>query len=290
MATIWHRFYPKMSLGEIKRINPFANNDWLNNGENLTPKRRNDIIRLINNQDEVTSEQIKQKGRNEGRYAAFRAIVHGFAIASGHEGLIVNLNVSKNEFKEHSNQEKVYVNDKISKFYKDDRDSILIDSYQMINLRKAIANGLWLKTEFAADNDLEIKISEKIAFQLKILSFTKIDIIKEVDTPFNLEEVDLDANLWLLKIEFINLCRKTMSSSVLVCRLILVDEEGFQFPTVKDHHLYLMSDYAKTSGLYRFYATDLPPKIKRKGALAFELPEKIDELYVGVKNGSVLKS
>ena len=88
MATIWDRYYSGMSLEEVRTKNPFASKDWLSNGEDLTENRTTQIEKLFGISDKVSSERIKEFGSNYGRYAAFRAIVHGIAIADGSNGII----------------------------------------------------------------------------------------------------------------------------------------------------------------------------------------------------------
>lgn len=88
MATIWDRYYNGMSLEQIKAINPFASENWLGNGEGLSQKRIDQIEALFGGQNSVNAERIRKFGSNFGRYAAFRAIVHGIAIDDGMKGII----------------------------------------------------------------------------------------------------------------------------------------------------------------------------------------------------------
>jgi ribosomal protein L18E len=88
MVTIWDRYYSGMSLEEIKDKNPFASEDWLNNGEDLTDERKKQIEKLFYEGDIVGSRRIKEFGRNYGKYVAFRAIVHGLAISDGMRGIV----------------------------------------------------------------------------------------------------------------------------------------------------------------------------------------------------------
>jgi len=154
----------------------------------------------------------------------------------------------------------------------------------MVPLKEAIEDGLWLRAECAEDEGKKINIK----FQIKILSCKKIDIAKEVDNLFELKTIDTDSNVWLLKAEVVNLLKTDLSVSGVTGSLILVDEERFNFSSVQNRHLNCFSKYADSSGLSNFFGTYLSPKIKKKGSIAFELPEFFDELFVGVKYGTVV--
>jgi len=86
------------------------------------------------------------------------------------------------------------------------------------------------------------------------------------------------------------LCRKKMDTYVLKDRLILVDEDKFEFPTLNDDHLSLESDYAESSGLRKFYSANLSPKVRKRGAFAFELPDHFDELYISIRDGNLMEA
>jgi len=92
MATIWDRYYKGMKLEQIKVINPFANETYLNDGEDLSPGREKDIEELFDGHDTVSTERIKKRnqdlGQNYGSYAAFRAITHGLAEHDEKRGII----------------------------------------------------------------------------------------------------------------------------------------------------------------------------------------------------------
>jgi len=90
MVTIWEKFYKGLSIEDIKKINPFACPDWLKNGADLSLGRKIDIDNLFNSRDKVPASRIRELIRNRGRYAAFCAIVHGFAYHDG-EGELVKI-------------------------------------------------------------------------------------------------------------------------------------------------------------------------------------------------------
>jgi hypothetical protein len=77
--TIWNEVYPRKTIDQIKEYNPFASSDWLNNTVHFSDTRRNAVERLFDERNEVTLKEIRARSQNEGRYAAFRAIVHNIA-------------------------------------------------------------------------------------------------------------------------------------------------------------------------------------------------------------------
>jgi len=160
----------------------------------------------------------------------------------------------------------------------------------MVPLREAIDNGLWLKAEFIEEVYIEDESSKEITFQVKPLSLTKINLAEEVDEPIKLEKIGIDSNVWLLKIDVVNLCRKKIDSYVLHDRLLILDEDNFEFPSFRDGHLSYISDFAQESGLDKFFDANLSPKVRRRGALSFELPDHFDELYISIRDGSLIEA
>jgi hypothetical protein len=86
--SIWEKFYKNIPLDEIKKTNPFASNYWLSNSESFSQKRKDQIEALFDGHETVSADRIKEFGSNFGKYAAFRAIVHGKAKHDGNGGLI----------------------------------------------------------------------------------------------------------------------------------------------------------------------------------------------------------
>lgn len=80
--SVWDTCYPGLSLEEVQCINPFAIETWIKEtfGINGSRERRTDIIQMFDGQNEIGEKRIKELGRNKGRYPAFRAIVHGYAV------------------------------------------------------------------------------------------------------------------------------------------------------------------------------------------------------------------
>lgn len=147
----------------------------------------------------------------------------------------------------------------------------------MIPLRKAIESGAWLIGTSQED--------EEIRFQVKPLSFEKVNL-SLVDSPEELE-IDLDANIWLLKLSVVNLFRSPVFVNSLRRSLILKDIENFEFHAYEESHLSNSSAFAKTSGLAKFWNCDLPAKIRKSGAFTYELPESFEEIFLAVKDGDL---
>lgn len=85
--TVWNTFYEGKSLEETKMINPFAVPSWLNEpiGHDGSRSRIDSIQVLFSDAKSVRIERIESLGRNNGKYVAFRAIVHGYAVWDGEE-------------------------------------------------------------------------------------------------------------------------------------------------------------------------------------------------------------
>ncbi len=71
-----------MPIEEVKRMNPFAIPSWLNEpfGVDGSRERRGGIERLFAGKTTIDNNRIKELGRNDGKYVAFRAIVHDYAV------------------------------------------------------------------------------------------------------------------------------------------------------------------------------------------------------------------
>jgi 3-methyladenine DNA glycosylase Tag len=80
--TVWNSTYAGVSIEEVKRVNPFAVPSWLNEpfGVDGSRERRGGIERLFAGMTTIDNDRIKELGRNDGKYVAFRAIVHGYAV------------------------------------------------------------------------------------------------------------------------------------------------------------------------------------------------------------------
>lgn len=141
----------------------------------------------------------------------------------------------------------------------------------MIPIKEAISNDTWLRCEYDYNETL-------YKFNIKILSFRKINL-SEVDEPEKIKVIDKNANYWIMGLECINLITEPLSPTYTTGQLILVDQDGFKFHTSDDVHLRLWSDFAKKYLLDCFFATDLVPKTKAVGAIAFQLPDDDEAAY-----------
>lgn len=164
----------------------------------------------------------------------------------------------------------------------------------MVPLSEALETGAWLAVECPYDRygpsseyD-DINGGKPWIFRIRVTGFSKIDL-STVEGPEQLK-LPLDANIWKLDLDFVNLCLRESSSSYLCRRLVLKDCDGYEFVRCDDSYLSYYSDFAKKSRLSEFYNEKLPPKIRRTGALAFELPQEFDSLNLAVRQGSVCEA
>jgi len=151
----------------------------------------------------------------------------------------------------------------------------------MIEINNAIDSGDFLLASYVDDFE-----EKAFSFQIKCnklyqLDFSAVDDIEEI------EDIELDSNIWILELEVINLNKKKFELDDLKSRLKLVDEEGCEFDIIEDFHLCSLSDFAKTSRLRKFHSAELKPKIIKSGALAFELPDYFENLSLSIEDGSV---
>lgn len=151
----------------------------------------------------------------------------------------------------------------------------------MVPIKEAINSGLWFQCE--KTNNL----FEANQFRIKVNSFRKLNL-SEVDEPEKISDLENSAVLWFRNIEVVNLNKEPTRTRNNVYELRLVDNEGFNFPVFRDGHLNYISDFAKTSGLKRFFDGTILPKIKTLGSLVFQLPNEDDaEYYISLDGGHV---
>lgn len=153
----------------------------------------------------------------------------------------------------------------------------------MIPIKEAISTGAWLHCEAKYNYEL-------IQFRIKVLSFRKLNL-SEVDNPERIDFRDEHTIVWIMDLEVVNLTKERIrAGDDALCKLIIVDQDGFNFYTFHDSHLCCSSDFAKTSKTYRFYAEYLIPKIKAVGAMPFLLPDDDEAVYsISIRGGSVKK-
>jgi len=144
----------------------------------------------------------------------------------------------------------------------------------MIPLNEVIEDGSWLRVDIPGD--------EKRSFQFRPTSFSKINM-SEVDNPEKLKEIDINSNIWLLNLDIINLSKQEFDSYKFTDVINILDEDSCAFSKINDSHLTLSSEFAKTSGLEKFFCVNLRPKIAKSGAIAYELPDFFDQLFFDAK-------
>jgi len=158
----------------------------------------------------------------------------------------------------------------------------------MVPVKEAINSGAWLHCEYQNE---DYELDTLIKFRIKIKSLQKINL-KHIDEPEEIGILDENANLWLMKIEFINLNKKPLDDFYGPNQLILIDQEGFNFHIFEDSHICCHSKFAKKTKLIRFtcLSDDLSPKIKAIGALLFQLPDDDEaEYFIALKENGIVQ-
>lgn len=152
-----------------------------------------------------------------------------------------------------------------------------------ILLKVAIQTGLWYECYVKSINGWA---ENDVFFKIKIIDFEKIKL-EEVD---DLEKVAFDKDesvLWILRLEIINMSKKTISAGGIASTILLVDDDDFAFDCFTDSHLLCSSEYGKNSGIQSVYLNKLKPKIKAKGAIPYILPDQNSEYYLSILDGTI---
>jgi hypothetical protein len=156
-----------------------------------------------------------------------------------------------------------------------------------IPIKHAIKSGFWLKCDGSFDWDGQMI---DYSFRIRILGFIKVNL-KEIDNPQKINpKYDLTAgDFWLLKLEVVNFCKQQVYGTILRKRIILLDNEDFEFQVIDDEgHLRLHSDFADKSGLRTFYSINFIPKIKHSGSHLFFLPsDDSAQYFISVTGGEI---
>lgn len=133
-------------------------------------------------------------------------------------------------------------------------------------------------------------------FKIKITGFEKIDLPaarKEMD-EYDLEKLDSflsnagGCDLWILKVEVINLNKTTMTGLPIIKSLFIEDSDSFQFPKCS-HHFVNYTEFAENKKMNVFsgcYPPDVPllPKVPTEGSIPFLLPkDEKNEYYLFIK-------
>lgn len=146
----------------------------------------------------------------------------------------------------------------------------------MIPLNDAIANGAWLDL-LSEENETH--------FRVRVSSFEEI-LLDQVDDVGKIELLE-GGKWWLMRIEAVSLNKSKICSSSFTSHILLIDEDGFEFPVTHDGHLCWCSNYAKASGLNFFYNEPMLPKIKKRGAISFFLPDEEANYTIAFNEGTL---
>jgi len=152
----------------------------------------------------------------------------------------------------------------------------------MVPIKEAIGSNSWLLCEYQQYDGV-------YKFRLKINSFRKLDL-SEIDNPEEIVNLDVNATLWIMSIELINLTKKPIHPRYGPPMLILVDQDDFSFHLFEDYHLENGSDFSSKSGMKRFYTAELIPKVKVIGSIVFQLPDDEEAIYsIGIKENGIVQ-
>tara|TARA_Y100000296_G_C5054500_1_gene196566 strand:+ start:54 stop:515 length:462 start_codon:yes stop_codon:yes gene_type:complete len=150
----------------------------------------------------------------------------------------------------------------------------------MINVKELIESGEFYSLNATNRYDESFNVRIRVE-NLYPLDWDNVDDIEEVD------QIEHNSNIWVMEVCLVNLNKKKLSVDEIKSQLRLIDEEEFEFDSVEDFHLCNSSQFAKNSKLVKLYSAELKPKIARSGAIAFELPDGFEELYLTVDNGTI---
>ena len=159
----------------------------------------------------------------------------------------------------------------------------------MIPIKDAIETGAWLQAQFRAtkEGEPEANNGEDVVFRIRLKVFEKMNL-RLLEEPEQLSNgVTLESNIWRVSLDFVNLCRRELKSFVPRKRIFLCDSDGYEFKVVEDFHLTIGSSVAKSFGMDTFSLREFPPKIRRHGAYAFELPDEFEELFLTIRGGKL---
>jgi len=151
----------------------------------------------------------------------------------------------------------------------------------MIKVKDAIESGDFLSLSFVDEG------VGTFAFQIKCIDFYQVDM-SLVDINEYVKEVESDSNLWIIDLDVINLNKKVYDAGELRSIIKLVDDEGYEYSALRDDGFLDFTEFGKSSKLNKFvHDIFLKPKIIKNGAIAFELPDYFDELFLHVEEGNI---
>ena len=152
-----------------------------------------------------------------------------------------------------------------------------------------IKSGYWYKC-----STISYQLNE---FRIRLKEFScKFHKVSNLRVPY------YEGIPWILCFEYINLSNKPISITCLSDVFVLIDEEDYKFTSLskvynfksirEEHKKNLfnmtMNDFIHAIKLFPMYASaQLNPKIRRKCAIVFPLPEEKADYYLAIKNGSI---
>lgn len=149
-----------------------------------------------------------------------------------------------------------------------------------IPIQEAILSGDWLVIDIPDEN---------YKYKIRIVEFLKMNL-QDIDNKSRLSFLTDSGNLWILKLELINIGKIQLPSVAPQSCLVLHDQDDCEFETLKELSLTYSSDLGKKTGLRRFVSEESPfsPKIKGKGAVAFFLPDDEEaEYFISTRIGTI---
>jgi len=139
-----------------------------------------------------------------------------------------------------------------------------------IAIKEAIASGEWFQY-----------LEENVKMKIRIISIRNVDLA-EID---DIHEVDKNlplnnGKLLMLSAEIINMSRFQNDPP----KILLIDQDDFQFVRLDDSHLRIWSQFAK---MHQLFVPDLIPKLKYKVDYLFLVPKEDAKYYINTHPGTI---
>jgi hypothetical protein len=141
---------------------------------------------------------------------------------------------------------------------------------EKISINEVISSGEWLQ-HLEKDVNMKMRI-----LSIRNVDLAEIDDINEVNNNLPLSS----SKLLMLGTEIINVSRVTNYPP----KLLLKDQDDFQFAELEDSHLKICSDFAHT---HHLYVPDLIPKLKYKVEYLFLVPVEDTQYFLGAVSGII---
>jgi hypothetical protein len=148
----------------------------------------------------------------------------------------------------------------------------------VIPINEAIEAGVWLKVSCNIKNNFRCRGGDgRLEFRMRLREFKRIDLSQY--PSFSASNYDSESNIWVLKIDIVHSYQAMLRSDLFGDIIDLKDGDGYIFARCQDSDVTLSSPFAESTGLRNFYCYEIPPKIKKSGSFAYELPEDFSEMY-----------